>query len=455
MWNFLLPALVSAGSSLLGGVLDRKSAKDQAFHTAQMNEDYRAEDRKWFVLDRNNERRYAERTTWDDRKYATTQRANERKYAREVLLDDRAYNRRNVKEQRRYEERKLNGDRQYMARQLKDERAYQHRMYKEDIRQYRDDRNVMQTRANKLARASAESRGIDFKKLRDDAIAAGYNPMTALSMAHAYSTHVDYSLQGGVHSPRANYTTSNQGYSPVSGPSAGGGGASGGGGAAPGAVMPSHVPAGGGFSAGGAGYQKGFEPALSAGTFVKEAMDRAVDSWTNRPVEKDPLAEALRNAFQQDQMADQVRDAQIPQGFGYDLTKQQAFQPAGRVGVPALASDKAALAPARMPTGEMEVGGRKFVPVTKPDGKPGRLEASVARRLDIKPFDTVSPGDWAEIVGEIGEVETGFNNPAIRRNITDEWHQGIPLGASISDFFKSGITGNNQLRLDSSQLGAW
>lgn len=439
----ILPDLIGAGASLVGGFLNRRSARKQQGRAEEQSAAMTKEQRRWYLRDRQSDRKYDLRLTRNDRQYAEQMRDNERRYAANVLADQRSVDRQREIRQRRYDEKTTASDRAYMAQQKRQQNKYDAAMYKRDITRYDTDRDRMQNRSNRLAEKSASSRGIDFIKLRDDAVKAGYNPMTALSMAHAYSTQVDYSLQGGVYSPRANYTTSNQGYSPLSQNSGGGASGGGSGGAAPGAVMPSHNTAPGSFSAGGNGYQSQFNPALSSGSFIQEAIERGVDGWSNAKVQSDPLADALRRATQQDQMASEVRDAQVPQGrgFGYALTEQQPFQPSGKVGVPGLASNKTAPVAPKMPSGAFEVGGRKFVPVTKPDGAPGRLEASVARRLDIQPFDTVSPGDWAEIVGEIGEVESGINNPAIRRNITDEWHQGVAVGERVRDYFKSGRTG--------------
>lgn len=436
MGVFTLPILGAIGN-LASGLLDRKSAKDQQMQSMSDRSDIRRQDRRWFKEDRKSERDYAEDLTTKDRQYAESQKLNERQYAQEVLLDQRAYDRSRDQYRIEVDRAALKDDRKYMEGRLDGDRAYMEKMRDHDLNTYKVDRNNMQIHANKLAEKSAASRGINFTKLRDDAIAAGYNPMTALSMAHAYSTNVDYQVQGGVYSPGANYTVTGAGYGATSGGGAGGGvGSSGGGGAAPGAVMGSHMPAAGNFSSPGSGYSSQFNPALSSGSFVREAVDRAVDTWSNRPVEKDPLADALRSAFQQDQMAQEVRDSQIPQGFGYDLTKQKQFQPEATIGVSAIPPSGSA----RMPSGEIEVGGRKFVPVTKPDGKQGRLEASIAKRLDIGPFDTVSPGDWAEIVGEVGEIESLANQPGIRRNVTDEWH----IGTTMGDYVKSGVTGSRQ-----------
>ncbi|MEO1910150.1 MAG: hypothetical protein ABGX10_06980 [Paracoccus sp. (in: a-proteobacteria)] len=448
-----LPALIGAGASLIGGFLNRRSAQKQQDRAEDRSDAMTKEQRRWYLRDRQSDRKYDLRLTRNDRQYAEKMRDNERRYAANVLADQRSVDRQREIRQRMYDEKITASDRAYMAAQKKQQNKYDAAMYKRDITRYDTDRDRMQNRSNRLAEKSAATRGIDFIKLRDDAVKAGYNPMTALSMAHAYSTQVDYSLQGGVYSPRANYTTSNQGYSPLS-QSSGGASSGGAAGAAPGAVMPSHSTPAGSFSAPGGGYQSQFNPALSSGSFIQEAIERGVDGWSNAKVEADPLADALRRATQQDQMASEVRNAEVPQGrgVGYSLTEQRPFQPSGKIGVPALSSTKAAPIAPKMPSGAFEVGGRKFVPVTKPDGAPGRLEASVARRLDIQPFDTVSPGDWAEIVGEIGEIETAANNPSIRRNITDEWHQGVSVGERVRDYFKSGRTGRPSLS-SSSRMG--
>lgn len=444
MGVFTLPVLGAIGN-LAGGILNRSSAKSQAIKDQQYNDRIRGEDRDMYAWDREELRRYAEKQTVKDRRYAESQRDNERNYARDVLVDDRVYDRKLQLADRQYErnlaEKNLKNDREYLRQKQDAQRRYDDKLYQEDIAQYKKDRGLMQDKANTLAEKSAASRGIDFVKLRDDAVKAGYNPMTALSMAHAYSTNVDYAVQGGVYSPRANYQTDNLGYSPTSTTTGAGARSGGGGGGAPaGAVMPSSMPAAGNFSSPGSGYSKGFEPALSAGTFVQDAVNRAVDLWSNRPEQRDPLADALRNAFQQDQMADEVRNSQIPGDFGYSLTKQQAFQPEATVGVPAFASAKAAPTSAKMPSGFVEKGGRKYVPVTLPDGSQSSLEASVARRYDIEPFDALSAGDWEEIRGGVvGEFENTVNADQNYDLMTggNFW----PVPPSAGDYAKSGRTG--------------
>lgn len=251
-----------------------------------------------------------------------------------MLKNQRAYDRKSTVEQRAYDRKLVAGDRKFARKKLVNDRRYAGQQVKLDRHEYSADRNLMQNRANNLAEKSAASRGIDFQRMRDDAVAAGYNPMTALSMAHAYSTNVDYSLQGGVYSPRSSYTAQNNGTTVLSG----GGGGGGGGGAqmAPSGSMPmaSQIPAAGGFGVSGAGYQSQFNPALSSGGFIQEAMDRASTLYNEQVPQKDNLAEALRGAMQHSQMVEQVRDAQVPGDFGYSLSKVEPFQPSQAVGVP-------------------------------------------------------------------------------------------------------------------------
>lgn len=196
------------------------------------------------------------------------------------MADERDYVRGVTADNRRYDLERLADDRRYADGRLRDDRAYMARQRDADIAQYSRDRNFMQNRSNNLAERTAASRGIDFVKLRDDAIAAGYNPMTALSMAHAYSKQVDYTLQGGVYSPGANYTASGPGYN-VTGGSGGGAGGAAGGGVAP-MSTPSSSVAAGGFQVRGNGYTSSGNAGLSSGAFIGEALDRAVDTTSTR-----------------------------------------------------------------------------------------------------------------------------------------------------------------------------
>ena len=422
-------------SSILGGVLQSKQNR-----AARKREDeLAARSRKDYITFRDDDRRYAEKIT-----------AKDREYAERLLLDDRDFQKSLIHSSNKNEAARLANERNYLDRQKTSDRNYLDQKRDEDISQYTSDRTAMQNTSNSLAEKSAASRGIDFVKLRDDAVKAGYNPLTAMSMAHAYSTNIDYQLQGGVYSPGAAYTASGGAYNASAVGAGGGGGGSGAGG------MPvsSHVPASGGFSVAGSGYSAQNSPALSAGSFIADALDRKVDTFFNRDEGPDKLSEALRNALGEETFLDAQRDKIVPGNFGKGLTSAEPFRASMTVSAPAMRSDQSqSLQPARMPSGEFNDGGKKAVPVQLPNGKFGQLEGSIARRLDIKPFDTVSAGDWAEIVGEVGEIESAADQPAIRRTSVGQWRSGPRIGAKVRDYMTSGSNGRRIITKPSSRMG--
>lgn len=465
--------LGAVAPALIGGFLNRKSAKDQQSMAYTQNKETNQGLRRWTLSDRKNERAYSEKITAQDRKYAASLTADDRKYAAKVLTDQRDYDRKSLvgqrkydakllaadkkyqssllKDDRKYSEKRLADGRKYLASNLKEDRSYLDQMYKQDISQFNKDRDFMQSRSNELAEKSAASRGIDFKSLVADATAAGFNPMTAMSMAHAYSRNVDYTLQGGVYSPRANYTAT--GYNADSGavPTSGGGVAQGGGsgggsgggaGAAlvPSQVMPAHMPAAGGFSVPGAGYGQQYNPALSSGSFIQEAMQNGVDTWFNRPEPQDKLAEALRGALAQKETREAEQSSRVPGSMGFDLKQVEAFKPAVSVGLPPLARN-AELRPAPSPFRQ------EFVTVRHPDGHMGRIDSTIARRLDIKKYDTLSVGDWEELVGDnmAAELETNAATATVRKTALGD-PSSVLLPETIRDFIEGGVTGVKQLR---------
>lgn len=461
--------LGSVAGDLLGGFLQgRENSKDRKFNADVLERQIefavdmmrsdrkyaagiRKEDRNWAVNMLRDERDYARRITQDQRGYDRNVLADSRRYAESQTRDDRAYSEKRLNDDRRYSENRLAGERAYVDRMNAENQAYMDRKRDEDIAQYKGDRNAMQLRSNDLAERTAKSRGIDFVKLRDDAIAAGYNPMTALSMAHAYSTQVDYSLQGGVYSPGAAYTApgalasggSVPGGSVPSGavPTGGGGGSPAM--AGPANLSPGYTPAGGGGQVSGSGYSSNALPGMSSGSFLQAAAEKAADTFFNTPPERDALADSLRKALDQKTFADE-------RPFGHVLTEHKPFRAAATFGVPALRSDQdTSLAPNSavstwMPDGTMEIGGRKFIPVTTSDGKPGKLLKTTADRLNVKPFDTLTAGENTELDGELAEVENAVNYPAHKRTQRDSWKTGPKVGTAIRDYLESGITGNRQ-----------
>lgn len=189
--------------------------------------------------------------------------------------------------------------------------------------------------ANKAAKRAAKNRGVDYVKLRRDAEAAGFNPLTAL-------------LAGG-----------------------------------------------------GAGYQREFNPELSSGSFIAEAVARGAETYFNHVAERDAEAEKLK-AYHAGKAERAARiHARTPSGtFGYDLTAQRPFLPSVSVSaaspIPPISRGAGFVRPPSNPLDKQD-----FIPVRNPDGSRGRLDASIARRLDIKPWDTVSVGDMEELVGDV------------------------------------------------------
>lgn len=196
----------------------------------------------------------------------------------------------------------------------------------------------------KAQKDANKNKGVDYAKLRDDAIAGGFNPLTAL-------------LAGG-----------------------------------------------------GAGYQSTFDPALSSGSFVtEEAVSRGLDTYFNTPSKTDREVQRIRRDLEAETYRQQAQMAQGPQRFGYSLADQRPFRPVIEDYTPALAASTG-----RPPVNPLDRD-PSYIPVRHPDGSRGQLEASIADRLGIKPFHTVSAGDWAEIVGELGgEAEMALGTEKVR-----------------------------------------
>lgn len=393
--------------SFLGGLFGRGHDRRERERSQRYNDGVNRQQRKWFLADRSYDERYNARRLRDDRRYAEGLLADERDYVRGVTADNR-----------RYDLERLADDRRYADGRLRDDRAYMARQRDADIAQYSRDRNFMQNRSNNLAERTAASRGIDFVKLRDDAIAAGYNPMTALSMAHAYSKQVDYTLQGGVYSPGANYTAAGPGYN-VTGGSGGGAGGAAGGGVAP-MSTPSSSVAAGGFQVRGNGYTSSGNSGLSSGAFIGEALDRAVDTYFNTPPERDPLADALRNIEDSYGVSLGVQQAQAPfSNFGYDLTKEKPFSPTLSVRIPPLRDQKKQLAPAKPVAAESPSDG-SVVPSKAPLKVFGK---------DFKPQSGSSDASAAEDrYGEVAGELIGLSALG-----TDTFKAAYDAGASVKD----------------------
>lgn len=290
---------------IVGGLIGRREerkANDRAIR------EYRRQDR----IDR---RRYLE------------DRRNEREYNRNITADERAYV-------------AIEGDRQRKLEAAEWNR--QHRVYRNDM-------NTDQAASDRRAEATAASRGIDLAKMREQAIAAGFNPLSVMQAGgmSAYSTEVGYRDVG------------------ANGVASGGG--------------VSSFASGGGYS--GAGYQSnGAPPVLSSGSFLGDAAARGLDTFFNTPPANDPLADALRAAVSYGDAMQQVRaaDPNPKGGFGYDLTKVQPFRARVSANLPPLAAAsskenamRTASASGAAPSApSIWIGGKEY------KGKPGWSDAA-------------------------------------------------------------------------------
>lgn len=307
-----LPALV--GGIFAKGEEQRgiKAAKRAAKKDFQRLRKIRAEDRRFYLGDRDEAREYAAGQLADDRAYAARQLASDRAYAERMLASDRLY-----------AEKQL-------GKTTAEARAYAEAQRALAERRFKADRASMQDLADSQAERSALTRGIDFRKLRDDAIAAGFNPLTAMSMAHAYSTEVGYGTVGDVYGGGGELTAG------ISAPSPGVGGGSypmsGGGPMSAGGVAP------GGFSTSGMGYSgTQLPPLMSSAGFIAEAVARGVDTWLNSPPPQDLEAQAVMRQVQAS-IIRQEAEASTPRPFGYDLTRIAPYRPAVGYGTGALSS---------------------------------------------------------------------------------------------------------------------
>lgn len=257
----------------------------------------------------------------------------------ELFNRDRAVFKEDLGEARRHDVNVRTDARAYAARLTAQDRATWLSDDIRDRRLYGEDRRALQAMADRYETANVASRGYDLGKLRDQALASGFNPLTVLSAGGlgGYSTETGYSVNGAPYGGGGTGPGSH---------AASGGGAGGG---------------GGGFQSSGGGYSREFSPALTSGSFVQQALERGIDTYFNTPTAVDPLADALRTAMGQ-RVEQEAATSYRPEGFGYDLTKQAAYSPRVSGGVPPMAKT----ASGQMPKGTtLYMGG---IPVTIPPG---------------------------------------------------------------------------------------
>lgn len=195
----------------------------------------------------------------------------------------------------------------------------------------------------------------DLLKIRDDALEAGYNPLTAMGLA------------GGVQAPTPSGTSTAYGTGVgLSGSST--------------------------FSA----------PPLSSSNFVGEALGAGIETLFNRDkIASDMEADSIRLEMAKEELIALKKSneqAGARKSFGYTIpTVTSAWE---------MDNPKAGLSSVR-PNPRPTMGSVERIPVFLPDGQQKQIPASAASRLGIEPWGYVTAGDYAELVGEVrGEVES-------------------------------------------------
>jgi hypothetical protein len=240
------------------------------------------------------------------------------------------------------------------ASQKKDDRSYQtsinteNRHYaNEDYSRNRAD--YLSDRAHNEAREDAFNSQNQIAKLRDDALAAGINPLTALGA-------------GGLSGP----------------------------------VAPS-----GSFGPASAGGVTAYAaPPLSSSSFVAQSLGQGVETLFNKDrIASDMEADAIRIELAKEELL-QLKKSNEQAGarasFGYSIPQVvENSQDASMI--PTLAS---------RPKARPNMQNLERIPMFLPDGQQRMVLKSPVERLGMKPWDTISSGDYAELVGEArGEVE--------------------------------------------------
>lgn len=184
----------------------------------------------------------------------------------------------------------------------------------------------------------------------------------------------------------------------------------------------------------GSGYSGGVGPqspsGLSSGSFISEAISRGADTYFSTVAARDQEATNLRREAEDKRRWEAEMALRTPVGsFGYSLQDEKPYNPARTATLPALASNPAPSNSTGRPPIHPFRQDQSFIPIRLPNGTPGQIDASIARRMDIAPWDTVSAGDYVELVGElVGEAETvGYQLP-IRDTVLNARGQGVTYG---------------------------
>lgn len=399
-----MPFATIAGAlapALIGGAIDASASSKNFGNTLYLNR-------------RANER--AIKNYWTQTRENIRQQKEQRVYDEGQLASDRRYAERMAAQERGYYEKYRDSDRDYSEKRLSDDRDYSDVKRLQAELLYKSDRRSMQGLSDWQTEQNARSRGVDFKKLRDDAIAAGFNPLTALSMAGAYSTERNYQVQGGVYDGAPNFFNSGAGYSP------------GGGGGAPLGATPMSSPSmgAGGAAINGGGYSGGSQqPVLSSGGFIADAVSRAVDTAFNTPSQRDTEADFIRQQVQAGYTRRQL-EAETPRNFGWDNTSVVPYRPDVVAGRPALSFGELS------PTDDMvtpssnpiKFGGMDF----KPSGYFSDTEAVESRYGDFASWPYGAAAMSADAFLNVANPEKNFWD-----RVTDDW-------SSIKSYARTGAS---------------
>lgn len=185
-----------------------------------------------------------------------------------------------------------------------------------------------------FGRGKAKAQGVDYQKLRRDAEAGGFNPLTAL------------------------------------------------------------------MAGGGQGYQREFNPALSSGSFIQEAIARGTDTYFDGVARRDAQADAIRDHNNKKDLIAYEASLRPQKTFGYDLTQQRPYSADVEYHGPEFAK------PAdQRPPQHPRDRSHEYIEVFDNMGKLTQIPKGVADRLDIKRYGQMIGEDYEAMYGETaGEV---------------------------------------------------
>lgn len=219
-----------------------------------------------------------------------------------------------------------------------------------------------------------KAQGVDYLKLRRDAEAAGFNPLTAL-------------LAGG-----------------------------------------------------GAGYQREFNPALSSGAFIGEAISRGADTYFSHLAAKDAEAEAIRDREHQKELVQmQIDQRAAGRSFGFALTDQRPYSAAKEVKMPAISTVSSDRPPRSLRSLQKEAV--EMWPVRGPDGVWTEIPAASARRLDVEKYGQLIAEDYEALYGEVvGNVESTARSPDVKIFTSTGKSAGPAFGDKVDGKWRPPLT---------------